>query len=673
MYLTNINKIKIFISSIFIAFLVTGCDVKQNLGGGEESDDYTDGRVIGTIHGVVKAAHSGARLKDIVVTTTVKGEIHWVFTNDVGHYAITNLSPGNYELTFSGSDGYAIMSAEENIPTLQEVGVTNMATSEDFHYTTTQDMSLYSLNAGLTGTVYTKQDDENTTLAGAGVTVIANYEEAFSPSWFSAVTDSNGVYNFSNLPADETNIITMPFSDGTYDYNIAFDEGVDLIPGETVTSDPIILQIATAEPFILTNNFENNDFGLTESLTMTFSKTMDPSSFDITLSSQYGNVAFESSWTNDITLTIDPLVTLQANTAYSLSLSGDSQDNNSYSDNRSFETLEGIEFVSINLERVDGVFDEFSVTSNIEIMFTMAVDLNNYNGGVALLDDDGFLVSTSLSTDSTTLIIDPLSDLEPGQDYSLQWQVYSTIEGDYDEGGQDFETMSDVTAPAQVAGFAIDMEEDWMADWNTTSITFKWNLIDNADGYRIYAKDNGDNTDLIRLGTFFGNDDDTDVSGTVSLPSQFDYYDDDGIQTPFTGGTELTFQIVAYNDAGEGTYSASVTVGDETSPVVTSFNQSGTADNPDSTSTQSFTVDLSANEYLSGADPTFGFVESGGDTNYVLPNSSVSLDWDSDMMGGTFTVVVPAGKDGSGDEFFITNLKDASENASSDTVRVTLD
>jgi hypothetical protein len=34
---------------------------------------------------------------------------------------------------------------------------------------------------------------------------------------------------------------------------------------------------------------------------------------------------------------------------------------------------------------------------------------------------------------------------------------------------------------------------------------------------------------------------------------------------------------------------------------------------------------------------------------------------------------VPAGKDGSGDEFFITNLKDASENASSDTVRVTLD
>jgi len=571
MYLTNINKIKIFISSIFIAFLVTGCDVKQNLGGGEESDDYTDGRVIGTIHGVVKAAHSGARLKDIVVTTTVKGEIHWVFTNDVGHYAITNLSPGNYELTFSGSDGYAIMSAEENIPTLQEVGVTNMATSEDFHYTTTQDMSLYSLNAGLTGTVYTKQDDENTTLAGAGVTVIANYEEAFSPSWYSAVTDSNGVYNFSNLPADETNIITMPFSDGTYDYNIAFDEGVDLIPGETVTSDPIILQIATAEPFILTNNFENNDFGLTESLTMTFSKTMDASSFDITLSSEL----FVSSWTNDITLTIDPLVTLQASTTYSLSLSGESQDNNSFSASLSFIT----------------------------------------------------------------------------------------------ESSQ----IADTTAPAQVTGFAVDEEGDWTADYNTTSITFKWNTVDGADAYIVWASDNQYNPNLITVGVFEHMDYVTDQSGTVVLPSQFDYYDDDGIQTPFTSGTELTFQIVAVNDAGEGTYSASVTVGDETSPVVTSFNQSGTADNPDSTSTQSFTVDLSANEYLSGADPTFGFVESGGDTNYVLPNSSVSLDWDSDMMGGTFTVVVPAGKDGSGDEFFITNLKDASENASSDTVRVTLD
>jgi len=287
------------------------------------------------------------------------------------------------------------------------------------------------------------------------------------------------------------------------------------------------------------------------------------------------NYVFVSSWTNDITLTIDPLVTLQASTTYSLSLSGESQDNNSFSASLSFIT----------------------------------------------------------------------------------------------ESSQ----IADTTAPAQVTGFAVDEEGDWTADYNTTSITFKWNTVDGADAYIVWASDNQYNPNLITVGVFEHMDYVTDQSGTVVLPSQFDYYDDDGIQTPFTSGTELTFQIVAVNDAGEGTYSASVTVGDETSPVVTSFNQSGTADNPDSTSTQSFTVDLSANEYLSGADPTFGFVESGGDTNYVLPNSSVSLDWDSDMMGGTFTVVVPAGKDGSGDEFFITNLKDASENASSDTVRVTLD
>ena len=569
MFLTNNNKIKIFISSIYIALLVTGCDVDQNLGGDESSDNYTDGRVIGTIHGVVKDAHSGARLKDIVVTTTVKGEIYWVFTNDVGHYAITNLSPGNYELTFSGSDGYAIMSTDEDIPTLQSIGVIDMATSEDFHYTVTQDMSLYSLNAGLTGTVYTKQDDENTTLAGSGVTVIAEYEAAFSPSWYSTVTDSDGVYSFSNLPATEdVSIKTMPFNDGTYDYDVASNE-VDLLPGVTVTNNPIILEIATAEPFILTNNFENDDFGLTESLTMTFSKTMDASSFDITLS----GVVFVSSWTNDITLTIDPLVTLQASTTYSLSLDGFSQDNNSFSASLSF------------------------VTEDSEI--------------------------------------------------------------------------ADTTAPAQVTGFAVDEEGDWTADYNTTSITFKWNTVDGADGYIIWASDNQYNPSPITVSIFEDMDYVTDQSGNVVLPSQFDYYDDDGIQTPFTSGTELTFQIVAFNDAGEGTYSASVTVGDETSPS-SSLNQSGTADNSNTTSTQSFTVDLSANEYLSATEPTFGFVESGGDTSYVLPNTSVSLDWDSNMMGGTFTVVVPAGKDGSGDKFFITNLKDASENASSGTVSVTL-
>ena len=569
MFLTNNNKIKIFISSIFIALLVTGCDVDQNLGG-DESDDYTDGRVIGTIHGVVKDAHSGARLKDIVVTTMVKGESHWAHTNDLGYYAITNLSPGNYELTFSGSDGYAIMSTDEDIPTLQSIGVIDRATSEDFHYTVTQDMSLYSLSAGLTGAVYTKQDDENTTLAGAGVTVIADYEAVFSPSWYSAVTDSDGVYSFSNLPAAEANIITLPFNDGTYDYAITFND-VGLLPGLTVTNDPIILEIETAEPFILTNNFENDDFGLNESLTMTFSKTMDASSFDISLSSG----EFESSWTNDITLTIDPLVTLQASTTYSLSLSGYSQDNNSFSTSLSFVTEDG--------------------------------------------------------------------------------------------------EIADTTAPAQVTGFAIDEEDDWTADYNTTSITFKWNTVGGADGYIIWASDNQYNPSPITVSIFEDMDYVTDQSGTVVLPSQFDYYDDDGTQTPFTGGTELTFQIVAYNEAGEGTtYSASVTVGDETSPVVTSLNQSGTADNPDSTSTHSFTVDLSANEYLSATEPTFGFVESGGDTSYVLPNSSVSLDWGSTMMGGTFTVVVPAGKDGSGDKFFITNLKDASDNASSQSVQVTL-
>ena len=572
MFLTNNNKIKIFISSIYIALLVTGCDVDQNLGGDESSDNYTDGRVIGTIHGVVKDAHSGARLKDIVVTTTVKGEIYWVFTNDVGHYAITNLSPGNYELTFSGSDGYAIMSTDEDIPTLQSIGVIDMATSEDFHYTVTQDMSLYSLNAGLTGTVYTKQDDENTTLAGSGVTVIAEYEAAFSPSWYSTVTDSDGVYSFSNLPAaEDVSIKTMPFNDGTYDYDVASNE-VDLLPGVTVTNNPIILEIATAEPFILTNNFENDDFGLTESLTMTFSKTMDASSFDITLSGE-GEVVFVSSWTNDITLTIDPLVTLQASTTYSLSLDGFSQDNNSFSASLSF------------------------VTEDSEI--------------------------------------------------------------------------ADTTAPAQVTGFAVDEEGDWTADYNTTSITFKWNTVDGADGYIIWASDNQYNPSPVTVKIFEHMDYVTDQSGNVVLPSQFDYYDDDGTQTPFTSGTELTFQIVAYNDAGEGTYSASVTVGDETSPS-SSLNQSGTADNSNTTSTQSFTVDLSANEYLSATEPTFGFVESGGDTSYVLPNTSVSLDWDSNMMGGTFTVVVPAGKDGSGDKFFITNLKDASENASSGTVSVTL-
>ena len=90
---------------------------------------------------------------------------------------------------------------------------------------------------------------------------------------------------------------------------------------------------------------QNGDFGLTEDISITFSKAMQTGTFDINLESlEYGNVEFEIEWSNNITLTISPYVVLQANSSYTLSLSGISQDNNNYSETLNFgvATLEAV-------------------------------------------------------------------------------------------------------------------------------------------------------------------------------------------------------------------------------------------------------------------------------------------------------------------------------------------
>ncbi|MCH8070289.1 MAG: Ig-like domain-containing protein, partial [Candidatus Marinimicrobia bacterium] len=529
-----------------------------------------------------------------------------------------------------------------------------------------QNVDLYKKDATLIGVIYAEQDDENTNLAD-GVTVIADFNNYdISPDEFTTTTDTGGVFSFSNLPATpNVNIRTMPFNDGTNDYAVT-SRSLSLIPGGTANVGNLILTIASSTPFIVQNNFENNDFGLTENIVVTFSKAMDASTFDISLFSfSYGNVEFESSWSNSITLTIDPYVLLQANTNYTLSLSGKSLDNNNFSDTYSFATQEGIQFVKTNLENVDGVFKEFPVDSNIELTFSMAVDLSNYNGYVRLYDESNALVSTeqSLSTDSLTVIIDPLYDLEAGQGYTMNYVVHSYIEGDYDSDSFPFQSATDITIPAQVTGFAIDMGDSWKADWNTTSITFKWSRVTGVDGYRIYAKDNHNNSDFVRVGSFSAQDYVTEQSGTVSLPSQFDYYADDGIQTPFSNSTEITFKIAAYNDAGEGTFSSALIVKDETGPTGNLFGQSGSANNSFGTSEIEFTITFSASEYLDGnATPSVSFIETGGDPNYKLPSSAVSFEWDNDLMRGVFTITVPAGKDGSGDIFTASAFKDNSGN-----------
>ena len=671
---TKANRIAIFVTMIMSILLIIGCQQADS-----KNDDEA-GRVIGSIHGIVSDANTNARLADIVVTVIDNGNTVTVTTDTLGYYAIRNLSSGNFDVTFSGDSAYAISRTTVYIPLISQIVGTpewpDGDFQEDFFYSENADMNLFALNSSITGTVYTVEDSENTSMA-SNVTLIADFSAYdISPDKYTASSNSQGVYTFSDLPsAPSTTIRSMPFNDGTFNYNVQA-TNVALVPDGTASAGVMLLTIGGDAPFIVQNNFENNDFEIGDDITITFSKAMLASSFEISLTGAGGDVGVDASWDSDVALIISPYVNyLQANTNYTLDLFGYSLDNNLFSQSLNFNTQDGIEFVHTNLEMVDGIFNNFAVNNNIEINFTMPIDLDNYNGYVTLTDESSAQVSTveTLSNGSMTLVINPLYNLEPGQTYGLVYRVYSNIEGDFDMGSFNFSTAADVSLPGQVTGFAVTMGDNWEADWTTTFITFEWDNDPDADSYSIYANDNAANSDFIRIGSYGAQDFVLSQSGSINLNSypQFDLFDDDGIQTPFSDGTELTFKILAENTAGEGAFSAGIVVSDGTPPTG-SMNQSGTALNNSTTDSQTFTINFSTSEYLDGSDPGYSIIENGGDANYVIPNSAVAYEWDADLRGGVFTITVPPNSDGRGDLFLVSQVIDNSNNALDGSISIVL-
>ena len=184
--------------SIFSMIIWISCDNEEDHLG---EDTKTDGRVIGSIHGVVTDESSNTRLDSVSVYWSGNGKLKSTQTNSVGYYAIAGLSPGSFELTFSKEGKFATGMATVTIPSLQNIGIADLPTDEDFFYNEIQDMELYGLTADLTGMVYKIEDVENITVA-SGVSVIADFANyGISPDEYSSETDITGTFTFINLPA----------------------------------------------------------------------------------------------------------------------------------------------------------------------------------------------------------------------------------------------------------------------------------------------------------------------------------------------------------------------------------------------------------------------------------------------------------------------------------------
>lgn len=544
-----------------------------------------------------------------------------------------------------------------------------------------------------------KDDQQGQALNGWGIPL------NISPDEYQDETDGEGEYNFTNLPAVTGGwlmVYTDPYMKGDTLYR-SDTTYVQLLPNATVTAPDIFTPVGGSEAFVMNTNFETGKFGLDGNLVVAFSKEMDTATVSVVLTENCPpnrNMSFSLSWSNENRLlTIDPTFKLVPDCNYQIQITGKAVDGNSLATfTKTFPTINGMRFVSTNLDNFSGsqfTFCDFPLDANIEICFDMAPNLTNPNTRVVLYDSTaGREIDVATSVSGNCLIINPANPLESERIYLLDFEIYSNLSTydcvEDDETTQDgndllfFAVSTDIT-PGMVTGFVKNMGTGWKADWNTTSITFKWNAIAGAEWYEIYAKDNHKNTDFIKVDSTEALSYVTwqtgDVDFTDAPNQQFDLYSDDSILTPFSDSNRITFKIRAVGDRKvcgvpvqilEGVFSDSVRIWDETAPSFT-VTVCGSADNFIGTTNAVLTFNVTGSfgqyggtgtwlEYCDTLNiPAFSFVEAGGDPAYVLTAGAAARTWDQYIRNVSGTITVPTGKMAAADTFTV-KIKDNSGN-----------
>ena len=342
------------------------------------------------------------------------------------------------------------------------------------------------------------------------------------------------------------------------------------------------------------------------------------------------------------------------------------------------EQSDDIHLINTNLwTSADVPTQEFPVADNITLSFNKNVDetATLEKGNVSLYSWDDVTsswrtVAITVTFTDNIITVDPDQDLSENKRYMVSYNVYSVQGYDDDNGSITFKTVNNTTIPAQVGTFEINyvyMGNSWVADYNTTGIWFTIGLVEGAEKYEIYARDSYHNSEYIKIREIIAPDYiQGEIPIWVSLISydQFDYYYDDGVQTPFSHGTVVSYKIRAVNSAGAGEFSNVVDVSDETpftdNDIDIVNTQSNSANNTAGSSTLTITMYfsiMSARYADVSVIPTVKLFNGG--TEITPFNATVT--WISSYRG-EITFEVPANTDYSNMELRLYGITDSSGN-----------
>ncbi len=260
-------------------------------------------------------------------------------------------------------------------------------------------------------------------------------------------------------------------------------------------------------------------------------------------------------------------------------------------------------------------------------------------------------MSTSLDPTSKILTIFPAggTPLAANHSYSLTGQAQA-LNGDVLNVSRSFVTDVPVALLPPVTGLIVSPS---VVDYNTVSFTLSWNLNLDASGYQVWVRDSSRNPSYLLARTVSAS---LWPSASVTLPSTFDYYAGDAIQTPFAFGVGVDFVVVAVNAGGDAPSPATITPEHraDTVPPTASATQVGGANNTAGASPKTVALNVHFDEYMdTSVAPTLSLPVLGETSTFA---------WSPDGRGGVFTITIPATTDGRG-TYTISGALDSSGNA----------
>ena len=656
--------------------IVTGCPEGDSILF-EADGDYHDGRVLATVHGTVMANDTQTPIEGVQVLYSLNNTIVETATDANGYYESELLNEGQYIFTFnSPSADYA---SWQEVINVVYTPAQQVPSQEDFIQTIARNVELFKTDAGVKGYVYAQVNNEETLVADGAIVRIGNLAGIVNQD-YSDTTDADGFFTIEGLPAVAgAQLLVLPWVNNDIEYDPAV-QNVQLTQGATVTLDPVVITPNQGGVLVLSNNFANGDVPTDVTFEIVFNRTILEEELNVELTRFGTGITIPLTVTVDpsfLQISLQPVIPLQLGQVYRLDVDGATSDYQNFNFTWNFDTEDGIQLESHNLEIADGIPREFDLTEAAEFNFTIAIDPNNLGNEVEMRrNGTDILVTWSLANDNTTLVIEPVGSYLYGTQYALEFTMFSEYMNDSytTPNPLTLETIPSPTVPDQVTGLALDeLSIPDGVDWNTLNIPLEWNAQDNTTLYQVYATNSHVVTDRILITEVLP----TQLSGTeyhvvnLGVRPEFDWIVGDGMQTPFTNGIETDFYVRAVNGAGDGEFSSRLSLGDTRAPVLPGLWQDVSVNNPSDEEVTVTVVFANNMEYCSESAPTVLFID-GGDPAFTLSSSDTEWTWDPNFRNGELVITVPAQFDGSGDTLIISTISDNSGNTTVDAANLVL-